>query len=259
MADSAFHNAIRHLYVGRSRRATLFRYGLIVFDFVTIAFLVVTAPLGMNPAILTVDLVIGGLILLDFLARVWIAPMRWRLILSFSSLVDIVVILSLLLAPFFAQHLAFLRVLRALRLVHSYHVLRDLRKETSFFKENEEVVVASINLAVFIFITTAMVFLTQFGQNPAIDSYLDALYFTVATLTTTGFGDITLVGEMGKFLAIAMMIVGVALFLRLAQSIFRPAKQIHTCSSCGLTRHDRDAVHCKHCGETIKIETEGED
>jgi voltage-gated potassium channel len=31
----------------------------------------------------------------------------------------------------------------------------------------------------------------------------------------------------------------------------------YKCPDCGLTRHDPDAVHCKHCGELLKIETEG--
>jgi voltage-gated potassium channel len=31
------------------------------------------------------------------------------------------------------------------------------------------------------------------------------------------------------------------------------------CPDCGLTRHDADAVHCKHCGKVIHIETEGLD
>jgi voltage-gated potassium channel len=60
-------------------------------------------------------------------------------------------------------------------------------------------------------------------------------------------------------LTIVIMVVGVALFLRLAQTLFRPNKVAHTCPECGLTRHDPDAVHCKHCGTVIKIETEGGD
>ena len=27
--------------------------------------------------------------------------------------------------------------------------------------------------------------------------------------------------------------------------------------ACGLVRHDTDAVHCKHCGHVLKIETGG--
>jgi voltage-gated potassium channel len=56
---------------------------------------------------------------------------------------------------------------------------------------------------------------------------------------------------------VAVMIFGVTLFLRLAQVLFRPPKVEYTCPHCGLTVHDADAVHCKHCGETIDIKTEG--
>ena len=79
----------------------------------------------------------------------------------------------------------------------------------------------------------------------------------MTTLTTTGFGDIILTGTEGRLLSVAIMIIGVALFLRLARSIFRPDKVAYTCPDCGLNRHDPDAIHCKHCGRMIKIETDG--
>ena len=59
------------------------------------------------------------------------------------------------------------------------------------------------------------------------------------------------------FVSVAVMIVGITLFLQLATALFRPRKVKYTCQTCGLNRHDPDAVHCKHCGETLKIETEG--
>lgn len=54
-----------------------------------------------------------------------------------------------------------------------------------------------------------------------------------------------------------IMVVGVALFVQLARAIFQPSKIKHKCSECGLNRHETDAIHCKHCGEPLKIETEG--
>jgi len=259
MADPRLKQMLRDLYTGSSQRATNFRYGLIAFDLATIGFFIATAPDFPTPFILTVDFVIGLFILADFLARLWIAPDKVRMLRQVYTMADILVILTLLLAPFLAANLGFLRVLRALRLVHSYHVMRDLRRETRFFRRNEEVIVACVNLAVFIFVTTALVFVLQHNRNPDIATYLDALYFTVATLTTTGFGDITMEGDAGRLLAVVIMVVGVALFLRLAQTIFQPRKVRHACPDCGLTRHDADAVHCKHCGRTIRIKTEGAD
>ena len=257
--DARLKQTLHQLYTGRSRTATRFRYGLIAFDLGTIVFFVVTAPLttAPTPEILAADFVIGAIILCDFLARLWIAPSKPRMLRQIYTVADVLVILSLFLAPLLAQNLSFLRVLRALRLLHSYHVLRDLRRDTPFFRRNEDVIVSSVNLGVFIFLVTALVFVLQFGKNPGITSYVDALYYTVATLTTTGFGDITLTGTMGRLLAVFIMVVGVVLFLRLAQTIFRPQKLRHTCPKCGLSRHETDAVHCKHCGRILKIETEG--
>ncbi len=257
MVGADLRKKIELLYTGRSRNAARFRYGLIAFDLATIAFFITTAPIVPTPGLLVADVAIGAVILADFLARLWIAPDKPRMLRQLYTLADILVVLSLVLAPLFYQNLAFLRVLRALRLLHSYHVLRDLRRETPFFRRHEEVIVSTVNLGVFIFFVTALVFVLQHGKNPAIESYIDALYFTVATLTTTGFGDITLSGPLGRLLAVAIMVIGVALFLRLAQTIFRPQKVSHTCPKCGLNRHDPDAVHCKHCGVTLKIETEG--
>jgi voltage-gated potassium channel len=250
-------DTIAHLYTGRSRRAAGFRYGLLAFDLFTIAFLIVTGPLPTTPAIVVADIVIGLLILADFLSRLWIAPKKLWMLRQIHSIADILVIMSLLLAPLLTENLAFLRVLRMLRLLYSYHVLRDLRRHTPFFRRNEEVIVSSVNLGVFVLVVTTLVFALQFGRNPRIHNYIDALYFTVGTLTTTGFGDITLTGSAGRLLSVFIMVVGVALFLRLAQAIFWPHKVAYTCPDCGLTRHDPDAVHCKHCGRLIKIETEG--
>ncbi len=59
---------------------------------------------------------------------------------------------------------------------------------------------------------------------PGIEGYVDALYFTGDHDHDTGFGDITLPGIAGKLTSIITMIVGISLFVKLAQAMFRPAK-----------------------------------
>jgi voltage-gated potassium channel len=248
---------INLLYTGASKKATRFRYLLLAFDVSTIVFFIATVSHEPTSSIFAADLVIGTLILADFLSRLWIAPNRARLLRQIYTLTDVVVILSLLLAPLISQSFGFLRVLRALRLLHSYHVLRDLRRDTPFFRRNEDIIVSSVNLCVFIFFTSTLVFVLRGNQNPDIVGYVDALYFTVSTLTTTGFGDIVLSGTSGRLVAVIIMVVGVALFLRLVQTVFQPSKLRHTCPECGLNRHETDAIHCKHCGHPLKIETSG--
>ncbi len=247
---------LKYLYIGHDPVSVWFRYGLILFDLVTIVFFVATAHVTHGPGLTILSMVIGLLILADFSARLWIAKDRWKLFFKIYTLADLVVIISLMLDPFISGNLAFLRILRALRLIHSYHLLRDLRRDSEFFRTHEDAVIAAINLLVFVFVTSTAVLVFFIPENSQ-TAYIDALYFTMATLTTTGFGDITLATPGGKLFSVFIMVVGVALFVRLAQAIFMPQKVRYKCPSCGLFRHDPDAVHCKHCGEALRIETGG--
>ena len=251
------HRRIRLLYTGRSRNARRFRYGLIAFDAVTIVYFILTAAIPQTTLLHAVNAGLGLLILADLAARLWISSNPRKELSRIYTVADILVIGTLLLAPFFTEELAFLRILRGLRLIHSYHLIRDLRRESRFFRLHEDSVLAAVNLFVFIFITTSFVFVFAFDERTGPAGYIDALYFTVATLTTTGFGDITMKTPAGKLLSVFIMVVGVALFIQLARTVFQPSKVHYKCPECGLTRHDPDAIHCKHCGESLKIETEG--
>ncbi|MGI9258829.1 MAG: ion transporter [Gammaproteobacteria bacterium] len=246
----------QEIFYGITPRAVRARYVLLVFDLLIIAYFVVTTFMRPYDWIVVVDVIFGILLIFDFLGRMIAQPDRGEYLVRPMSLIDLVVIASLLI-PATYGNVVFLRVIRALRLLRSYAVIRQLRGHSRFFARNEEVIYSALNLFVFIFIVTAAVFVLQVQVNDSINNYVDALYFTITTLTTTGFGDITLVGSQGRLLAVTIMIVGVALFIRLVQTIFRPHKVSYECADCGLTRHDRDAVHCKHCGRQLHIRTEG--
>ena len=248
---------INELYHGTSRRANIFRWSLLAFDIVTIFYFVVASFFHHADGFHLLEETIGIVYLLELLARLSVSKRRLYEIFNPVGLADLVVILSLLIPTLF-ENFVVLRLIRALRLLRSYHVLRNLREQSKFVRLHEDIIFSIINLLVFIFIVTAIVYVMQFGQNPAIHNYIDALYFTVAALTTTGFGDITLIGSSGHLLAVLIMIFGISLFLRLIQTIFRPQKVRYECPDCGLNRHDNDAVHCKHCGTVLHITTEGD-
>jgi voltage-gated potassium channel len=256
MKAPGLRGKLQALYFGNDARARRFRYGLIVFDVVTISVFLLSSVAGMHWWMIPVDLAIAFVLILDFSARLYAERDRRRHLLSISTVADLVVIVSLLL-PFFIENLAFLRIARALRLLRSYHLLRDLRRDSPWFRQHEDIIQRTVNLLVFIFIVTSVVYVTQHVVNPQISSYVDALYFTITTLTTTGFGDITLREPGGRLLAVIIMVVGVGLFLRLLQAIFRPNKVRFECPDCGLMAHDVDAVHCKHCGRILHIRDEG--
>lgn len=247
---------LRRLYFGNSVTSRNFRYGLLAFDLVTIGYFIVSSILDPARQNHGLDYAIAAVLTLDYIARLIASAWRGRYVFSFTSLADIIVVASLI-APAFLENFAFLRVVRMLRLMRSYHLLKELRDAFRWFRRNEEIFQSSINLMVFIFVVTAIVFVVENERNPNINDYLDALYFTVTTLTTTGFGDITMTDSLGRLLTVLIMIFGVGLFLRLVQTIFRPPKVNLPCPDCGLSRHDPDAVHCKHCGRVLNIPTEG--
>lgn len=244
------------LYEGDTPSGHRFRYGLLIFDLATIAFVIATSFLHWNETEY-VDAVVGVVLLADFAARLWIAKRRWRMVMSVYGVIDIVVIISML-APIVGEGLAFLRIARVLRLLRSYTMVKRLRQDFPWFRKNEQLIMSALNLGVFVFMMTALVYETQHFSNPKIGNYADALYFTVTALTTTGFGDVVLEGTGGRMIAVLIMIFGVSLFLRLVQVMLRPDKVFFKCPDCGLTRHDRDAVHCKACGRVLNIPNEGE-
>lgn len=247
----------REIYYGATPRALRARLLLLILDFVIISYFVITTFLPPSYEwVVGVDMFIGCVLILDFLGRLIADTDRGAFLVKPMAVLDVVVIVSLFV-PALLGNFAFLRVVRALRLLRSYVVIRQLRKHSHFFSHNEDVIFSAMNLFVFMFVVAAAVYVLQAPVNSSINNYIDALYFTIATLTTTGFGDIILVGETGRLLAVVIMIVGVALFIRLVQTIFRPNKVEYECPDCGLTRHDRDAVHCKHCGRQLHIRTEG--
>ena len=252
----SLRDRLRLLYFGKSQTAHRFRYGLLVFDIGTILFIIGTSFVSRAPWLEWLDLIFGLLILADFCARLYVSPHPVREFAYPSTWADIVAIFSFL-APVVGEGLGFLRILRTLRLLHTYQLVARLRVDSSFFRRNEEAIIAVVNLGVFLFIMTGVVYETQHWRNPEIANYVDALYFTVSTLTTTGFGDITLEGSLGRLIAVLIMIFGVTLFLRLLQTLLRPQKVRFRCPSCALERHELDAVHCKACGKLLKIPDEG--
>lgn len=251
---------LKELYHGENGEHARLRWTLVILDILFVGFFLFTTFLPNDPApgwVVIADYGIGVFLALDWLARGWVAKDRVGYITTPLVMLDLLVILSLF-APAVTESFIFLRVLRTLRLLRSYRLLRELRSEWKFVKAHEEAIFAALNLVVFIFVVSALVFALQVRSNDLISNYVDALYFTITTLTTTGFGDITLSGTTGRLLAVFVMIVGVGLFLRLAQAIFCPQRVNYECPDCGLARHDHDAVHCKHCGRVLHIRNLGD-
>lgn len=247
---------LRYFYHGDAPAAVRFRVAVLVVDLLIIAFFV-AAPIFKEHGrtFYLLDYAIAVVLALDLAARIsaysdwkdWFKrPINW---------LDIVV-LATLLFPAWLFNFGFLRILRLWTLLNSNMFWRTVGRKFDDTRV-EEITRALSALVTFVFVVTGFVYTFYRGRHDGINGYVDALYFTVATLTTTGFGDITLPGPWGRLLSIAVMLVGITLFVRLGQTLLRPHKVRHDCPTCGLTRHDPDAVHCKACGEILCIPDEG--
>ncbi|WP_297800528.1 potassium channel family protein [uncultured Brevundimonas sp.] len=247
---------LRYLYHGTQPNAVKFRLMVIVVDLAIIGFFI-AAPILKQAgwAFYLVDAFIALILGLDLAARAyaysdirdWLRkPIVW---------VDLMV-LATLLFPAWLANFGFLRLLRFWSLLNSDLFWRTIGRKFDDTRV-EEVTRAAAALVTFIFVTTGFVYAYFRGKAEGINGYLDALYFTVATLSTTGFGDITLPGNWGRVISIVIMLVGITLFIRLAQTLIRPGKVRFPCPRCGLQKHDPDAVHCKACGLLLNIPDEG--
>jgi voltage-gated potassium channel len=254
-ATGRFRTTLRRLFYGHGQIALAFQAGLLALDLAAITYFLVTTFVDVDaPWIRTVDLLLGFVLLLEFLARLAAHRHPMHYLDNSAAIIDLIVIVSLFLSAF-VSNLGFLRVLRTARLQRSSIVLGRLKKIFPAVRRNEQVITAVLDLAVFMLMASSLVFVTQHPVNPKIENFVNALYFTVATLSTTGFGDITLLGTIsGQLLSVVMMVAGISLFLRLAQAVVRPGGKVrHPCPRCGLQRHDADAVHCKACGLVLNI------
>lgn len=247
---------LRYLYHGSSPLAVRFRLAVIVIDFAIIGFFLI-APILHEAGLVfyVIDYLIAAVLALDMAARAYAHTDVKDWLKKPETWVDVFV-LATLLFPAWLFNFGFLRLLRLWTLLNSDFFWRTVAHRYDDTRV-EEITRALASLVTFVFVVTGFVYATFRDSHPGISGYLDALYFTVATLTTTGFGDITLPGNWGRVLSIVVMLTGITLFLRLAQTIFKPHKVAYPCPTCGLQKHDPDAVHCKACGEILCIPDEG--
>ena len=238
------------LYHGDSVTAVRFRTAWLLVDLAIIAFFMLEPVIRDTPFFLAVDYAIAAVLALDLLARALAYGDLRRFLRRPIVWLDLLVLLTLLF-PDRLFNLGFLRVLRLWTLVNS-EVFWDTVLKRFDDTRVEDVTRAVGALVTFIFVVTGFVYATFGGRTDGPKDYVEALYFTMTTLTTTGYGDVTLPGDAGKLLSIVIMVTGVTLFLRLAQAVFQQGRSRTHCPGCGLDRHEGDALHCRRCGDALR-------
>lgn len=203
---------------------------------------------------------------LEYLLRIFSTPRPVRYMTSFFGVIDLLAILPVYLGLLFSGGHAFI-VVRALRILRIFRIL----KLGHFLKESRQLKLAlraSFNkISVFLLFVMILVtilggimYLVEGGVNKQFDSIPSSVYWAVVTLTTVGYGDITPITPLGKFLSALIMILGYAIIAvptgivtgeLINQNRQSDAITTRTCKHCTREGHDADARFCKFCGTEL--------
>lgn len=252
-----FRSKLRELYYGHTQSAIRFQGVLLLLDLLIVGFFIGSQFIREQSWFWLVDLAIAIFLLADMGAKLFALGTFRRWLRFPTTWVDLVV-LATLLFPTLLYNWGFLRVLRLWTVIHSerfWNVLARGKWDDTYV---EDLTKAISTLVVFVFLATGATQALFLGHHANLNNFLDAMYFVVTSLTTTGYGDIVLTSAWGRLYSIALMICGISLFISIAQKAVAPQKKIVRCHGCGVDRHDQDAKFCKGCGRGL-VETPASD
>jgi len=119
-----------------------------------------------------------------------------------------------------------LRILRIFMLFRLFKVLRYTKSVNNFLailKTKKFELITLLMLVGFItFIGGAVIYVFEYKVNPNIHNFFDALYWSLITISTVGYGDISPVTHQGRILTMFLILAGIA-FISFATSIIASA------------------------------------
>jgi voltage-gated potassium channel len=182
----------------------------LVFLVVLVVPMVTDLPPAGRTAFTAADVAIWAAFAVDYAARLYLAPARWRFVRS--HLLDLLV----LVVPF-------LRPLRALRLLRIARLgvvagVAHSRAQRSLHA-TVAVYVTTAAAGLLVLAATAMYDVERRAPSGNIKTFPDALWWAITTVTTVGYGDRYPTTGTGRLVGGALMLVGIALLGVITASI----------------------------------------
>jgi voltage-gated potassium channel len=184
---------------------------------------------------------------------------------SFYGIIDLLSILPTYLSILLPQT-QYLLVIRSLRLMRIFRIF----KLTQFVREGLSIVLALKASArkILVFLATvfiisiimgSVVYVVESPFNDKFNSIPQSVYWAIVTITTVGYGDISPVTPLGKFVASLIMLLGYAIIavptgivtVELSKTASREQVHNKACPNCSKEGHDNDASYCKFCGHSL--------
>jgi voltage-gated potassium channel len=238
------------------RAVNLFILGLILLSSAIFVAQTYAIPDSVRNVIDVIDRLIGVIFVTEYIIRFLCADDKIKFFIRPFSLLDLMAILPFLLRLTNIQYIRMFRWFRILRLI------RFINLKIYFLRISSEdgVIFARILFTLFtiIFVYSGLIYQVEHPVNTeAFETFLDAFYFSVVTMTTVGFGDVTPISEVGRLLTVLMILTGIAVIPwqlgDLIKQLLKTANEVEkACSGCGLPFHDKDAQFCKICGTKLE-------
>ena len=161
---------------------------------------------------------------MEYIARIWASSekkdtkyssglgRRLSYIFSFTGIIDFLAIVPSILAIFITSvDLRWLRVLRLLRLLKISHYSTALEDLWSAIKHERSSFVAALYLfAIALFFSSAMMYVAENTAQPdKFKSIPETMWWSLITLTTVGYGDVSPLTPLGKIIGAVTAIMGV--------------------------------------------------
>ncbi len=162
---------------------------------------------------------------IEYLARVWAcvedpdlkgrrpARARLRYMASPLALIDLIAIAPAFLSLFIAVDLRWLRLFRLLRLFKLTRYWSALNLLYRVVRSEAEIIGAAVFLLCLVLVLASggMYVVEHHAQPEAFGSIPAAMWWTVATLTTVGYGDVVPITVWGKMLGAFISLVGIGI------------------------------------------------
>lgn len=270
MSQEAFKEKLYNIIFGTETRSGK------VFDVVLIAAILFSvlvlmmdsvSPIAtkIRPLLISAEWAFTVLFTLEFMVRIYCSPKPWQYLRSFYGLIDLVSVLPTYLALFIpgANFILVVRLLRVLRVFRILKLVRYLSEANilvrSMVNARRKIAVFFLVILIIATIFGAVMYVVE-GPEHGFTSVPKSIYWTIVTITTVGYGDITPQTVLGQIVAATVMLTGYSILTvpagiltaELAVEMQR-IKGKKICFACNKAGHEVDAVFCKHCGETLKI------
>jgi voltage-gated potassium channel len=200
----------------------------------------------------------------EYALRLYCSPHRRTYVTSFFGAVDLLAILPTFLSVIVpgAQSLLVIRVLRLLRVFRILKLVQFNGQADVLLRalaaSLPKVTVFLGTVLTIVVISGAAMYLVE-GPDHGFTNIPEGIYWSIVTVTTVGFGDITPQTPLGRLLAAVLMITGYAIIAVptgiVASELTRadPSRGAPlTCPHCRGLEHAHDAEYCRKCGAPLK-------